>query len=94
MYWQRKENAAKGYVTFPDGEVPPPSALAGRRVIGAAPEVEKPKGRIGKTLFGALFGKVMEAEPLPPSKVDEEKGQVRKSRLVSYRSFGVDGARG
>lgn len=55
VYKQRMESAAKGYITFPDGEVPPPSALAGRRVIGQVVEREKERGRIGKALLNRLF---------------------------------------
>lgn len=39
---ERIKNAEKGYVQdFPDGEIAPPSALAGRRVIGQ--EIKKGK---------------------------------------------------
>lgn len=46
---------AKGYQTFSDGEVPPPSALAGRRKHGDDLKEEKKKRSMGMSLW-ALWG--------------------------------------
>jgi len=41
---------------WPGDEVPPPSALAGRVVIGQEVEAEKERGRLGKGLLGGFLG--------------------------------------
>ncbi|RDW68670.1 hypothetical protein BP5796_09327 [Coleophoma crateriformis] len=51
VYKERERQAAVGYRTFPDGEVPPPSALAGRIMKNEEVEMEKPRGRIGKGII-------------------------------------------
>jgi len=57
VWKQRVRNSTVGYITFPDGEVPPPSALAGRRVYGEDVEMEKPRGRLGKGIISVLYSK-------------------------------------
>jgi hypothetical protein len=52
---QRAKEIAKGYQTFGDGEVPPPSALAGRRKAGEDLKEEKKKRSMGMSLW-ALWG--------------------------------------
>jgi hypothetical protein len=52
---QRAKEMAKGYQQFGDGEVPPPSALAGRRKAGEELKEEKRKRSTGMSLW-ALWG--------------------------------------
>ena len=52
---QRARELGKGYQTFDDGEVPPPSALAGRRKHGDDLKEEKKKRSTGMSLW-ALWG--------------------------------------
>lgn len=52
---QRASDMARGYYSFGNGEVPPPSALAGRRKTGDDLKEEKPKRSMGMSLW-ALWG--------------------------------------
>jgi len=52
---QRAKEMTKGYEQFGDGEVPPPSALAGRRKVGETLKEEKKKRSYGMSLW-ALWG--------------------------------------
>lgn len=52
---QRAKELAQGYQTFGDGEVPPPSALAGRRKHRDDAKEEKKKRSMGLSLW-ALWG--------------------------------------
>ncbi|TVY24949.1 AB hydrolase superfamily protein, partial [Lachnellula hyalina] len=52
---QRAKEMAKGYQGFGDGEVPPPSALAGRRKMGEDLREEKKTRSMGMSLW-ALWG--------------------------------------
>ncbi|TVY51228.1 AB hydrolase superfamily protein C4A8.06c, partial [Lachnellula cervina] len=52
---QRAKEMAKGYQGFGDGEVPPPSALAGRRKTGEDLKEEKKTRSMGMSLW-ALWG--------------------------------------
>lgn len=52
---QRTRDMARGYYSFGNGEVPPPSALAGRRKTGDDLKEEKPKRSMGMSLW-ALWG--------------------------------------
>ena len=52
---QRAKEMAQGYQPFGDGEVPPPSALAGRRKQGEDLKEEKKKRSMGMSLW-ALWG--------------------------------------
>ena len=47
---RRMKEMAKGYQTFGDGEVPPPTALAGRRKIGEDVKEEEEKTKHGIVL--------------------------------------------
>lgn len=82
--WEKRvENAAIGYERFPDGEVPPPSALAGRRVIGQEFEREKPKGKLLKSLNEKLFGTFDRDAPLGgPSRAGESTKQDRRRTVI------------
>ncbi|KAG0651267.1 AB hydrolase superfamily [Hyphodiscus hymeniophilus] len=52
---QRAKEMAQGYQLFGNGEVPPPSALAGRRKLGDDMKEEKKKRSMGMSLW-ALWG--------------------------------------
>jgi hypothetical protein len=52
---QRAKEMALGYQQFGNGEVPPPSALAGRRKAGAELKEEKKKRSLGLSMW-ALWG--------------------------------------
>ena len=60
---QRQKEVAIGYMRWPNGEVPPPSALAGRLVVGKEVEAERERGRLGKGLLGGIFGKLYQESP-------------------------------
>jgi hypothetical protein len=71
-------------VTFPDGEVPPPSALAGMRVIGDEVEREKPRGRIGKSIFGVLYSKLSHDIPSDTGGYAEKPVRQARRKTVMY----------
>jgi len=48
---------------WPDGEVLPPSALAGRVVVGQQVEAKRERGRLGKGLLSSIFGKLYQESP-------------------------------
>lgn len=75
---QRQREAAIGYMRWPDGEVPPPSALAGRRVVGKEVEKERERGRLGKGLLSAILGKMYQGE-------EESAGLESKSKHPSFK---------
>ncbi|RDW78355.1 hypothetical protein BP5796_06207 [Coleophoma crateriformis] len=85
---QRQKNAKTGYIKFPDGEVPPPSALAGRRVLGQEVEREKERGRLGKGIVGLLFGRFDEA-PVSASRKTESANNPRR-KTVLYQPNQLD----
>jgi hypothetical protein len=60
---QRKKEATVGYMRWPGDEAPPPSALAGRIVIGQEVEAERERGRLGKGLMGGIFGRSYQEGP-------------------------------
>ncbi|KAK3941646.1 monoterpene epsilon-lactone hydrolase [Diplogelasinospora grovesii] len=55
VHKQRLQDMAVGYEVFPEGDVPPPSALAGRRKIGAS-EFEKRKEKSMGLALWSLWG--------------------------------------
>ncbi|CZR66091.1 related to acetyl-hydrolase [Phialocephala subalpina] len=63
VWKQRVKDTAVGYARLPNEEVPPATALAGRLVIGREVESEKERGKIGKGIFGGLFGKLYQEGP-------------------------------
>lgn len=75
-------NVAICYVPLRGGEIPPAAALAGRRVRGAPDEVEKPLGKLGKSVKATLVGKLHQE---PPKKLGRTiKNDRRTSRMVFY----------
>lgn len=60
---RRAKEMAQGYQTFGDGEVPPPSALAGRRKTGTDLKEEKKKRSTGMSLW-ALWGSKHDEETM------------------------------
>jgi hypothetical protein len=70
---QREKDVATGYMRWPDGEVPPPGALAGRVVVGQEVEAERERGRLGKGLLGGIFGKLYQEGPPNAGKEWESK---------------------
>jgi hypothetical protein len=81
---QRAKEMAKGYQTFGDGEVPPPSALAGRRKTGADLKEEKKKRSTGMSLW-SLWGSKHDEKT-----IDKEK-EADKEPATTVAS-GMDGA--
>lgn len=82
-----------GYIQdFPDGEVAPPTALAGRRVIGEEIKKQNPKGGVRKNLMEKMFRMPHQHDqPYENAKSgDHEKNLVaeeqipRKTKRVSY----------
>lgn len=60
-------NAKRGYVPLPPGEIPPPSALVGRRVIGKGLERETTSSGLGNSVLSRLFGRVEKGGPAAES---------------------------
>lgn len=88
MFEQRLKNAQIGYIRFPDGEVPPPAALAGRRLIGQEVEREKERGRIGKGIVSLLFGR-FDASPVSGGKEDDP-ANISRRKTVMYQPNELD----
>lgn len=83
VWKQRVANAQIGYIRFPDGEVPPPAALAGRRVIGQELKKEGSNSAVGTKIMSRLSGRYDEDAPLG----DGPEGSVIKRdrrRTVTY----------
>lgn len=55
VYKKRLANAKKGYIPLPNGEIAPPTALVGRRVVGEAVEMEVPAAGLTNSLLAKLF---------------------------------------
>lgn len=56
VYEKRLANAKKGYVPLPDGEIAPPTALVGRRVVGEAAEMDAPPAAgLSNSILARLF---------------------------------------
>lgn len=83
VWKQRVANAQIGYIRFPNGEVPPPAALAGRRVIGQELKKEGSKSAVGTKIMSRLSGRYDVDAPLG----DGPEGSVIKRdrrRTVTY----------
>lgn len=96
VFEKRKANAKKGYIALPNGEVAPASALAGRRVIGAQVDTEKPSSGMGNSMLFKLFSRVEKGGPAAEGRVDTmaNMGSVnasarRASRLVQPGDLGA-----
>jgi hypothetical protein len=68
---QRAKEMAKGYYVFGNGEVPPPSALAGRR-IGNEVKEKKKKKSMGMSLWALWGSKHDEKTTVREQKADKE----------------------
>lgn len=77
-------NSEFGFVTFPDGEVPPPSALAGRRVVGEVIEKEKPRGRIGKSILSVLYRQFDRNVPSDKGEFAGQPAKQERRKTVMY----------
>jgi hypothetical protein len=84
---QRAKEMAKGYQPFGDGEVPPPSALAGRRQHGDDLKEEKKKRSMGMSLW-ALWGSKHDEKTMK----NEEQAD-REPETVIASAAGGQGAR-
>lgn len=93
VFEKRQSNAKKGYITLPNSEVAPPTALVGRRVIGAAAETDGQSAVGGTTVhngvLGRLFSRVEKGGPAAEGRVDTmadmsgtKGGAGRASRTV------------
>jgi hypothetical protein len=94
VWKQRVKDAAIGYESFPDDEVPPPSALAGRRVIGRVSEKEMPCGsslKMWKSLNAKLLRKLdrnnslEDLTKLSEGMWDYGAWRISISNLLSYK---------
>lgn len=81
---QRAKEMAKGYSQFEHGEVPPPSALAGRRKVGEDLKEEKKTKSMGMTLW-ALWGSKHDEKTM---NLEKEADRTPETTTVSA----VDGA--
>lgn len=76
---QRAKEMAQGYQQFGDGEVPPPSALAGRRKTGDDLKEEKNKRSKGMSLW-SLWGSKHDEEAI---KLEQEADQQPETTVAS-----------
>lgn len=79
---QRAKEMAKGYYQFGDGEVPPPSALAGRRTGNEAGEEKKSKS-MGMSLWALWGSKHDEKTAEREQKADQQPGTTIETTLAS-----------
>jgi hypothetical protein len=78
---QRAKEMAQGYQTFGNGEVPPPSALAGRRLLDEDLKEEKKKRSTGMSIW-ALWGSKHDEEAIVlQQEADREPETVAASSL-------------
>lgn len=67
VFIKRRNNAQKGYMPVPNGEVPPPSALVGRRVVDGSQTEMGSSGAgssgVGNSLLGKLFRRMEKGGP-------------------------------
>jgi len=84
VFEHRRQLAKKGLVTFPDGDIPPPTALAGRRYIGEPQPVEKPRTLRGKSVFGSMLNRLDSDGPMTAKEGAEQTQNNRRSMVVSY----------
>lgn len=63
---KRLANAKKGYIPLPNGEIAPPAALVGRRVVGEAVEMEAPAVGLTNSLLAKLFRSIDSKGAAPP----------------------------
>lgn len=68
---QRAKEIAKGYEQFGEGEVPPPSALAGRRLKGSEMREQKNKKSMGMSLWSVWGSKHDEKTKVLEDKLDK-----------------------
>lgn len=77
IHKRRLKEVSAGYEIFEQGDVPPPSALAGRRKIGAVSEKEKKRARsMGLALWSVWGSKHDEVAVQREEKADKEEPEV------------------
>jgi hypothetical protein len=81
---QRAKEMAQGYQQFGDGEVPPPSALAGRRKTGDDLKEEKKSRSMGMSLW-SLWGSKHDEDAI---KLEQEADKAPETTVASS----MDGA--
>lgn len=72
---QRAKEMAQGYAGFGDGEVPPPSALAGRRKAGEDLKEEKKSRSMGMSLW-ALWGSKHDEKTMALEKEADKQPEI------------------
>lgn len=88
VFEKRQINAEKGYITFPNGEVPPATALAGRRVKGAVQKVEKAPSGAGASILSKIFSQMDSGGPSADTRANtmmdmsKANGAKRASRII------------
>jgi hypothetical protein len=73
---QRAREIAKGYLEFGDGEVPPPSALAGRRKVGVEMREENKKRSYGLGLW-SLWGSKHDEKAITLEQQNEKEPETK-----------------
>jgi hypothetical protein len=81
---QRAKEMAQGYQQFEGGEVPPPSALAGRRKLGEDLKEEKKKRSMGMSLW-SLWGSKHDEKTIT---LEQEANKSPETVVATY----MDGA--
>lgn len=82
VYQKRLAHSQKGYIPVPNGEIPPPSALVGRRVLGD-PSMDESSG-VGNSILNKLFRRLEKGGLAADSRKDtmETCDERRASRIV------------
>lgn len=82
VFQKRQAQAKKGYIPVPNGEIPPPSALVGRRVVGD-PVLDKESGA-GNGILNRLFRRMEKGGIAADGRKDtmEVCEENRASRIV------------
>lgn len=96
VFEKRLALVQKGFISVPGGEIPPPSALVGRRAVGAAPEVAGATTGLGNSILSKLFSTLGKGGPAAESQKDNTDGSVssakRSSRIIRPADYGPPAA--
>lgn len=87
VFEKRLANAKKGHIPVHNGEIPPPTALVGRRVIGEV-NTDRISGGLTNSLLGKLFRRLKRGGPAAEGRKDTMEdmtavsGSARRSSII------------